>query len=108
MSKKRNLYHHTLMRFKTELGEAFRRLREERGLRPEDIQEKLGLKSTCIINQVEKGNCKRLFIYYRLCCFYGVKPAVSFIVLPEEENLFLQIEKERLLREQEQCAEQSL
>ena len=90
------------------MGEAFRKLREERGLSLEEVQEKLGLNSAYLIEHVETGGSKRLFIYYRLCCFYGVKPAVSFIAMSDEENLYLQIEKERLLREQEQCAEQSL
>lgn len=108
MSKKRRTYHLALINFKTNLGKGFRKLREERGLSPEDVQEKLGLSSTYIIDQIESGVCKRLFIYFKMCCFYGMKPVVSFIPLPEEENLFLQIEKHRLIREQKQCAEQSL
>lgn len=95
MSKRRHIYHNALVHFKTDLGNAFRNLREERGLTLKDLQEKTGVYNLHLLELLEEGKAKQLFIYFRLCCFYGKRPLISFIDLPEEENLYLQMEKDR-------------
>lgn len=93
MSKKRDIFHKALVQFKAELGQAFRQMREERGLTLEQLQSKLRIRSLRQLERVEEGTSDLLFIYFRLCCFYGKRPQVSFVDLPEEENLYLQLEK---------------
>lgn len=77
--------------FRKELGEEFRRIREEKGWSREEAAAFLQLRHAGVVENVERGRNKRFYLMFHLAAKYGKK--ISFILTDISEA-----EKELLLR----------